>query len=133
MYCLANPSLCGTTKNDIPQNFETHPTSKQHRSHIKRIFHFTLCIKILPKSYWIWDMNWIFKKLILIFKMSGWRKSFKKVTLGFPLFKDTKETFFHFFNVSIFRRPSNNPLFYLFNRSWIEATTFFWTIFKGHD
>ncbi len=46
---LANLSLGGTTKNVTPQIFETHPTSKQHRIHIKKTFHSKLFIKRLPK------------------------------------------------------------------------------------
>jgi hypothetical protein len=38
----ANLSLGGTTKNVTPQIFVTHPTSKQHKNHIKKIFSFQI-------------------------------------------------------------------------------------------
>jgi hypothetical protein len=53
----ANLSLSGTTKNVAPQHFETHPTSKQHRTHIKKAFHSKLFIKKLPKSCKIQNSN----------------------------------------------------------------------------
>jgi hypothetical protein len=34
----ANLSLGGTTKNFTPQIYETHPTLKQHKIHIKKAF-----------------------------------------------------------------------------------------------
>jgi len=36
---MENLSLGGTTKNVTPQIFVTHPTSSQHRIHIKKTFH----------------------------------------------------------------------------------------------
>ncbi len=41
--------LGGTTRNVTPQIFETHPTLRQHRIHIKKVFHSKLLIKRLPK------------------------------------------------------------------------------------
>jgi hypothetical protein len=49
-YIWANLLLGGIIKNVTPQNFETHPTSKQHRTYIKIAFHSKLFIKRLPKS-----------------------------------------------------------------------------------
>lgn len=47
----ANPSLGGTTRNITSQNFKTHPTSKQYRTHLKKTFQFKFYIKRLPKSF----------------------------------------------------------------------------------
>jgi hypothetical protein len=46
-YCLTNLSLGVTTKNVTPQISRTHPTLKQHKTHIKKVFHF----KYLSKGY----------------------------------------------------------------------------------
>ncbi len=46
----ANLSLCGPIKNITPQIFETHPTLRQHKNHIKKTFHSKLFIKRLYKS-----------------------------------------------------------------------------------
>ncbi len=35
----ANLSLGGTTSNDTPLIFETHPNLGQHKTHIKKAFH----------------------------------------------------------------------------------------------
>jgi hypothetical protein len=53
----ANLSLGGTTRNVAPQIFVTHPTSGQHRIHIKKKFHSKLFIKRLPKSCKIQKSN----------------------------------------------------------------------------
>jgi hypothetical protein len=53
----ANLSLGGTIKNVTPQIFVTHPTSKQHRTHIKKNIHSKLFIKRLPKSCKIQNFN----------------------------------------------------------------------------
>jgi hypothetical protein len=53
----ANFSLGGTIKNITPQIFVTHPTSRQHRTHIKKKFHSKLFIKRLPKSCRIQNSN----------------------------------------------------------------------------
>ncbi len=54
---LANLSLGGTTRNVTPQISMTHPTSRQHRTHIKKKIHSKLCIKRLPKSRKIQNSN----------------------------------------------------------------------------
>jgi len=56
-YYRANLSLGGTIRNITPQIFETHPTLKQHRTHIKKVFNFKLLIKRLHKSCKIWNSN----------------------------------------------------------------------------
>jgi hypothetical protein len=48
--CLANFSLGGTTGNVTPQKFDTHPTLGQHRTHLRKNFHFKLYIERLFKS-----------------------------------------------------------------------------------
>jgi hypothetical protein len=67
---MANLSLGGTTRNITPQNFVTHPTSGQHRTHIKNKFipnylskgysshvEFKTFIKFTKKCVLIWKMN----------------------------------------------------------------------------
>jgi hypothetical protein len=92
-------SLGDTIRNVTPQNFETHPTLKQHMIHLKKYFNFKFYMKTLPKSCKIWNFNWIYKKIMLIFQMSGQRNSFRKVTVGFLCTKTQNECVFpHFFN-----------------------------------
>jgi len=93
------PILNGTIKNIIVlQNFETHPTSKQHKIHSSKTFHFKLYIKRFPKSCRIWNFNGCIKFWILIFQMNGQEKRFKKIT--------QKEHVFHFLKmILILRRP----------------------------
>jgi hypothetical protein len=38
------------------------------------------------------------------------RKKFKKIILGVHLFKNTKRTFFIFFNILIYTKVSNDPI-----------------------
>jgi hypothetical protein len=45
-YYRANLSLGGTIRNVMPQIFETHPTSKQHRTHINKSFYFIIYQKV---------------------------------------------------------------------------------------
>jgi hypothetical protein len=52
-----NLSLGGTTKNITPEIFETHPTSRQDRTHIKKAFHSKLFVKRLFKSCKIQKSN----------------------------------------------------------------------------
>jgi len=47
----ANPSLGGTARNITSQNFKSHPTSKQHRTHLKKKIQFQFYIKRLLKSF----------------------------------------------------------------------------------
>jgi len=53
-YYRANLSLGGTIRIVTPQIFETHPTSEQHRTHIRN---FKLFIKRLHKSCRIQNSN----------------------------------------------------------------------------
>jgi hypothetical protein len=53
-YYRANLSLGGTIRNVTPQIFETHPTSEQHRTHVRN---FKLFIKRLHKSCRIQNSN----------------------------------------------------------------------------
>jgi hypothetical protein len=48
---VGNPKPLGNiVRNVKPQMFLTHPTSKQHRAHLRKVFHFKFYIKRLPKS-----------------------------------------------------------------------------------
>ncbi len=53
----ANLSLGGTIKNVTPQIFVTHPTSKQHKIHMKKNIHSKIFIERLPKSCKIENFN----------------------------------------------------------------------------
>jgi hypothetical protein len=57
IFNMTKLSLGGTTGNVTPQSFVTHPTSKQHRIHIKKTFLSKLFIKRLPKSCRIQNSN----------------------------------------------------------------------------
>jgi hypothetical protein len=72
--------------NVTPQNFETHPISKQHKIHLKKNFHFKISIKILLESCKL-KISIGFK-----FQMNGHEKTFKKVTLGVPFIQNIKGT-----------------------------------------
>jgi hypothetical protein len=50
VHGMTNLSLGVTTKNVTPQTYETHSTSEQHRTHIKKAFHSKFFIKKLPNS-----------------------------------------------------------------------------------
>jgi len=56
-----HPWVGGTIRNITSQNFETHPTWKQYRTHLKKKIQFKFCIKRLPKAFRIWNFNWIFE------------------------------------------------------------------------
>ncbi len=112
-------SLGGTTKNNTPQNFETDSTLGQNITHLKKAFHFKFYIKILSKSYRIWNFNWIHTNFNLIFQMNGQGKGFKKITFGVLLFKNTKWNFFSFIYIYlIYRGAWNNILKKINNMDW---------------
>lgn len=46
----ANPSLGRTIRDIKPKNFETHLTSRQHRTHLEKAFHLNFHIKRLSES-----------------------------------------------------------------------------------
>jgi hypothetical protein len=60
------------------QNFETHPTSKQHRIHLNKTFHFDCISKDHSNHVEFEILIGCTKVLILIFQMTGQEKSFKK-------------------------------------------------------
>jgi len=90
--------LDGTTKNVSPQKFETHPTLRQHRTHLRKAFHLKFISKDYPNHIQLETLIIFAKNLILIFQINGQRKCFKKMTLGVPLFKSTKGTWFSTFS-----------------------------------
>jgi hypothetical protein len=53
----ANLFLHGPIKNIIPQIFETHPTLRQHKNHMKKAFDSKLFIKKLSKPCRIQNYN----------------------------------------------------------------------------
>jgi choline-glycine betaine transporter len=57
LVIMANLSLGATIRNITPQIFVTHPTSGQHRIHIKKVFQSKLFIERLPKSCRVQNSN----------------------------------------------------------------------------
>jgi hypothetical protein len=90
-------SLGGTYKNVIPQMFLTHPTSRQHKTNLRKVFPSNFYIKRLTKLWRIWNFDCIYKKNNFIIPMEWSREKFKKVTFGVPFFMNKKKDVFSFF------------------------------------
>jgi hypothetical protein len=97
-FLLANLSLVGTTRNITPQIFVTHPTSRQHKTHIKKNIHSKLFMKRFPKSCRIqkscknlnlqknvfWCGKWMHKEKVLGMSHKGffWLRTQKDLFFG---------------------------------------------------
>jgi len=91
---MKNLSLGGTTRNVTAQIFETHPTSRQHRIHIKKKFHSKIFIKSYPSHVELKNLIKFIKKCVLMWKMNAQGKNLKNVARGIFLIRNTKGIYY---------------------------------------
>jgi hypothetical protein len=66
-----NLSLGGTTRNVMPQIYVTHPTSRQHMTHIKKLFIPNYLSKGYPSNVELKTLIKFIKKCVLMWKMNA--------------------------------------------------------------
>ncbi len=117
-YGRANLSLGGTTRSVTPQISKNHPTLRQHRTHIKKVFHSKLLIKRLPKSCRIQNSNWIYKKNCFDVENKCIRKKFQECHMRDFFYQEQKRNLFfgNLFWMLIFKNTSNPNLLDFFYR-----------------